>query len=461
MSKLRFYLAMLAGKAANLGLRICRHSTCYIPGHIAVSVCKDFLKYLTPPKTVIAVTGTNGKTTVSNLITSILRDNGHSVTCNDLGPNMRTGIASAFLDNCTFSGKVTTEFAVLEVDEGSSPVVYSCMKPDYLICTNIMRDSIKHNGHPDYIAYVIGSAVPETTTLVLNADDMICSSVRRKGQACVYYGVDAMRPENYVSKQICDVVYCPKCGEKFQQEYIRFNHIGRMHCPKCGNGSPERDFVVTSVDPQANTFTVEHDGIAQTYNLINDNLVNIYNFCGVIALLSKFGLAYEQISKGFTQSKIVRSRYDQIQAGDLRITMQMAKGQNAMACGRSYDYVAHQPGTNKGLILLVDDKFDNVKDSESTCWLYDCDFSYFRDPSITQIVFAGPRCRDQYMRALLAGVDEKKLKMVSVPKKGAEPFEIGDCRDIYIMYDVYYVEEANQVKDELIRRMEGVANNGN
>ncbi|MDD6677981.1 MAG: MurT ligase domain-containing protein [Firmicutes bacterium] len=455
MGKLRFYTAMAAGKLSGAVLRLMKKSTCYVPGHIAVSVWNDFLSGIQPPKTVIAVTGTNGKTTVDNLITTILQENGYSVTSNRLGPNMRTGIASAFLENCTFSGRCTTDVAVLEVDEGSTPVVFPTMKPDYLICTNLMRDSIKHNGHPWYIAYLIGLATPETTKMILNADDMICSSVRKKGQDVTYFGIDAARPTDYVSSTVCDVVYCPECGEKLEVEYLRYNHIGRMHCPKCGGGSPAPDFLVTDINPTENSFTVLHDGIRENYRLINDNLVNVYNFVGVIALLSRMGLSFEQIAKGFAKTEIVSSRYNVLQLPDRKIVMQMAKGQNAMACGRSYDYVSHLPGKRKGLILLVDDKFDNVKDTESTCWLYDCDFSYLADDSISQIVFAGPRCRDQYLRALIAGVDEKKLRMVDIPKDGAKPFDISLSDDIYILYDVYYVEESYAVRQELMDRMKG------
>ena len=39
---------------------------------VALTICKDFMGRLTLPKTVICVTGTNGKTTVSNLLTGML-----------------------------------------------------------------------------------------------------------------------------------------------------------------------------------------------------------------------------------------------------------------------------------------------------------------------------------------------------------------------------------------------------
>ena len=208
-----------------------------------------------------------------------------------------------------------------------------------------------------------------------------------------------------------------------------------------------------------NTFTISHNGADQTYNLINDNIVNVYNFCGAIALLTQLGLTFEQISIGFSQSKIVKTRYDHLQAGDLNITMQLAKGQNPIACARCYSYVSKCAGDKKGLIILVDDKGDNIGNSESVCWLYDCDYSYLTDPSIAQIVFAGPRCKDQYLRALLAGVAPGKIKLIENPADGASLLDTTISKDVFVLYDPYLLSEASTVKAELIKKgTEGTRN---
>ena len=78
MKKLQFLIALWATKASQFLMKLLGRNATYLPGKIAVKLCKDFLAHLTPPKTVVAVTGTNGKTTVSNLISSILKENGYS-----------------------------------------------------------------------------------------------------------------------------------------------------------------------------------------------------------------------------------------------------------------------------------------------------------------------------------------------------------------------------------------------
>lgn len=67
MGKLRFLFALWMAKLSVPALKITRHNGTDFPGTLALKLCPDFLKYVGRPKTIIAVTGTNGKTTVSNL----------------------------------------------------------------------------------------------------------------------------------------------------------------------------------------------------------------------------------------------------------------------------------------------------------------------------------------------------------------------------------------------------------
>ena len=188
MGKLRFLLAITAAKLSIIVLKLFGRNASCTPGKVALLICKDFLRYLTPPKTVIAVTGTNGKTTVSNLLNAILTGNGYSVTNNGLGSNVQAGVATALLQDATLTGKPTKDIAVLEVDERSSLLIYPYIKPDYLLCNNIMRDSIRRNAHTDFISYIINKALPETTTLVLNGDDLCYPWTQQQKSYILRYG---------------------------------------------------------------------------------------------------------------------------------------------------------------------------------------------------------------------------------------------------------------------------------
>lgn len=446
MKKIRFYVAMLAGKIALFGLKLLGKNATFLPGKIAVIIDKDFLGGLTPPKTVIAVTGTNGKTTVSNLLNSILLANNYTVTNNSLGSNVQAGVATALLEDSTLSGKAKKEIAVLEVDERSSLRIYPYIKPDYLICNNIMRDSLARNAHAEFISFIINKALPKTTKVILNADDLVCATLAPENRERIYFGLDIDKTHEDGPLYLQDIVYCPHCGGLLEPEYLRYNHIGRMHCTKCDFHSPEPDFVITEINKEESTFTVAHNGTSESFNLINDNIVNLYNFCGLIALLSTLGLSYEQIFTGFAKSKIVKTRYDKLQSGDLTVTMQLSKGQNPTACARCFSYVAKCPGDNKAIIFVGDD----FEASESPCWFYDSNYSYLKDPSISQIIFSGPRCLDQYLRAQLAGVPTDKIRTISDSTAGTNLLDTQLSKDIYVLYGPYMVKQANLVKEKLI-----------
>lgn len=453
MKKMKFFAALFAAKSAQLLMKLLGRNATYLPGKVAVKICRDFLAHLTPPKTVIAVTGTNGKTTVSNLITSILNDNGFSVTNNSFGSNVQAGVISALIADSKLSGKPKKDIAVLEVDERSSLLIYPFLAPDFLICNNIMRDSLKRNAHTDFIRYIIDSSLPKSTKLVLNADDLNTALLGTAGQEKIFFGMEADIPEISEQQHILDIVYCPDCGQPLVADYVRYNHIGRHHCSACSLKSPAPDYAVTKIDRELGEFTVRFGQRETKFRLINDNVVNVYNFAAVIAILDQIGLSTEQIVNGFNVTQIVKTRLDEIKIGEYKITMLMAKGQNPIACARCYDYVAKAAGNNKGVIILVDDKDDNIANSESTCWLYDCDYRALADPSINQIVFAGPRCKDHYLRACIAGIEGNKIKTVSVSSQGAEQFEIEQSRNIFVLHELYRPEDASAVKNALFERI--------
>jgi len=95
MGKLRFLLALWLAKLSVPALKITRHNGTDFPGSLALKLCPDFLRYVGKPGTIIAVTGTNGKTTVSNLLTDILEADGKKVLSNRSGSNITSGISTA------------------------------------------------------------------------------------------------------------------------------------------------------------------------------------------------------------------------------------------------------------------------------------------------------------------------------------------------------------------------------
>lgn len=409
MGALRFVFALWAAKGARLALRALRRNATYFPGYLALKLCPDFLGRVGKPKKIIAVTGSNGKTTVSNLLSDVLAGRGCSVLSNRLGSNVAAGIASSFLTGSTVFGKTKYEMAVLEVDERSSMRVYPFVKPDYLVITNLFRDSAMRNAHPQYIACLISGAVPNMTKLILNADDLISSGICPENPR-VYFGLGRMKTDvTACVNLINDVQICPVCRGELVYDYRRYHHIGKAHCRDCGFQSPESDYFAQDINTDAMTMTMSDKGGELSYRLLSDSVFNIYNMVTVIAALRELGLTHEEIRQELEKTKIVETRYNARKAGDVTIIMQMSKDKNALAGSRAFDYISSLPG-RKEIILMMNCVHDQQHWSENVAWLYDCDFEFLNRENITRIVATGPRAKDYTLRLLLAGVTEEKIR---------------------------------------------------
>ena len=105
MGKLRFLFALWMAKLSIPALKITRHNGTDFPGSLAVKLCPDFLKYIGKPEHIIAVTGTNGKTTVANMLNDVLTAEGKTILSNRAGSNIISGVSTALLKGCGLLGQ--------------------------------------------------------------------------------------------------------------------------------------------------------------------------------------------------------------------------------------------------------------------------------------------------------------------------------------------------------------------
>ena len=446
---IRFWAALWISKFYRAGIRMVGKDGSCTPGQLALKICPDFLKELAKPARIIAVTGTNGKTTTSNLLTHVLRDAGYSVTNNSTGSNVVGGVAAALLADTTLFNKAKKDVAVLEVDERSSLLVYKHITPEFLMCNNVMRDSIKRNAHTDFIAYILNTALPASTHVILNADDFVCAGLFPNNTKRTYFGMTWNAPKDSPLRSR-DVVYCPHCDGRLTAKYARWDHIGRIVCPTCGMMSPEPDYKLTEANEE--TFTVTRGEESITLKNCNINIVNLYNCTGAVALLKEFGITDEQSRAAFEKLTLVKSRFNIFRSDDLTVVMQMAKGQNPTATGRAYSFVASQPGTDKCVLVMNDDMFDNTHNSENICWFFDTDNSALKDPSVTSIVFGGPRCLDKKARAIMAGVDPAKIETYNSFDEAADRIDLAAHRNIFVLNDNLNADEAEAICKRLVKR---------
>ncbi len=458
MGKIRFYFALWLAKLSIVALRITKHNGTNFPGKLAVKLCPDFLARIGKPGLIICVTGTNGKTTCSNMICDAFAVQGKKVICNRYGSNLEAGISSCLLEGAKLSGKTNAPIAVLEVDERSAPRIFPHIKPNYIVITNLFRDSIMRNAHPDYIAWILTQNIPQESTLIVNADDLISSRVA-PGNPRVYCGIekletDVIECENLIN----DMRICPVCGSKLVYDYRRYHHIGKAHCPDCSFKSADYDYSGHDIDYENMTVDITDKEGTGTYHIPNDSIFNIYNAIMVAALFRELGTGVDELKSMMEKIEVPKSRFSREQIGTMSVTQQLAKEMNALAVTRATDYVRSLPG-RKRLFLLISCYTDKRDWSENTCWMYDCDFEMMNDPLIDMCVCTGPRALDFKLRLLYAGVPEEKIHCDIDERRAAREFELKSGDDVYIFcgIDAFdLVDDCKNIIKDRCRKIEGV-----
>ncbi len=445
-----FYFALFVSKLSILALRLVGRKGTNLPGGCAIFLCKDFLGRMPRPKTVIGITGTNGKTTVANMVEDVLEYHHIDFVCNRSGSNVDTGVASALIANSTFLGKPKKDLAVFELDERSSNLTMPYIKPDLLLVTNIFRDSYKRNAHPEFIVDILDRFVPDGVKMVLNADDLMCAGLKPKNPR-VYFSIDKQPGDVPEAHNIVrDVQACPRCGGPLTWDFIRYHHIGRASCPACGFTSPQGDYRAVSMEDGHLHMLVK--GTKNSFPLPNQSTINVYNALSAIALLCEYGLSPQQTAAAMEHMTLSETRYLEEEVGGRKIILHLAKGQNPVACSRAFENIRDYPG-NKAAILFLDDYFDAAHTVENTAWFFDADFEFLADPSVTQIVVAGARHWDVYLRLLMAGADPKRMDHMADTAGAAAALRPADA--VFILYDVYTIGLANRTKDQVKEQWKG------
>ena len=445
---IRFYIALWGAKAGTVLLKLLRRNATFFPGKFALKVCPGFIGKIEKPKTIVAVTGTNGKTTVCNMIEDVLKDNNYVFIDNKYGSNIDAGVATTLISGSSIMGKAKKDLAILEIDERSAPKIYPYLTPTYLVCTNLFRDSLMRNAHTEFISNILTKYIPKDTTLILNGDDLIVSNLAPENKR-MYFGIDRLETDGDKCENIArDIIVCPKCNTKLEYEYVRYNHIGKAHCPNCDFASPRIDYLATNLDLENMKMTLKIGDREEEYDLISDNIINIYNIVSVITSLKQLGLSKEQINESLKKQKIVDTRYSEEVVNGIKIITHLSKGMNPIACSRVFDYVRKYKG-NKSVVLYLDDLHEAENGSENTAWQYDTDYEFLNDDSIKQIIIAGARYLDGLVRLELAGIEKEKIVYGRDELSTLDKLKLDGIDTVFILHDLYSMELKDSAKNKV------------
>lgn len=187
---------------------------------------------------VILVAGTNGKTTTSLLLRSLLEAKGAKVVHNETGANLINGLTTTLLGRANLVGRLDADYAILEVDENVLPLVLKDCQPRVILGLNLFRDQLDRYGEVDTISRRWQEAIApldKETAIVLNADDPTLSYLGQTlSQRVLYFGLS--EPELYLDAipHAVDSIYCPRCGHRLDYAGVYLSHLGDYACPSCG-----------------------------------------------------------------------------------------------------------------------------------------------------------------------------------------------------------------------------------
>lgn len=406
-AKVAWWLIRLLGKGKGSSL----------PGMIALKIFPDILKWFAcqSRKSVVMVTGTNGKTTTSNMLAQIISSNGYCVIANREGANLITGVTAAFIRNSNIWGKLKCDYAVLEVDEAAFPAVSSQCHPDVVIVTNFFRDQLDRYGELDTTVKMVAEALANMsrTKLVLNADDPLVAQLhQRSGLETLYYGLEP-NSEGVLSVGVGadarESKFCPFCGAPLHYNAYNYSQLGDFICSGCDFTRPVPHLRAIQVAKKGDYFQGILSCQGKTYELVIP-ATGVYNFYNALAALSggvclgiELGSAIEELRRYVPAT----GRMDRFEFEGKQLVLNLVK--NPTGFNQALTALLNQ-GNMQDVLIAIN---DNAADGRDISWLWDVDFEVLEEHqnNFCRFVCTGERAEEMAVRLKYAGVALDKISV--------------------------------------------------
>ncbi len=378
-----------------------------LPGQIALKLCPDILSRVRLPKYIIAVTGSNGKTSTVEMIAHILIKNGKKVSWNKEGSNQIEGVTTLVLNSATLGGKVKSDILLIESDERFARYTFRYIKPTHYVITNLYRDQLTRNGHPEWVYDALLDSITDGTQLILNADDPLVASFGWGKDNVIWFGADKLSSDTEkLESAYNDGAYCPICKAPMTYSTHHYNHIGHYACTKCGYKRPDTKYTITDVDLENGEMTV--DG-KYKITLALKSLYNIYNILSAYTVASIVGIDGEEIAMDMNNYVLKNGRVITFELGGRKGTLLTSKHENSISYDQSIRVAsAFKDGCD---VMIIVDAVSRKYFTSDVSWLYDIDFEMLKNENVREIVLAGKYFNDLAVRFSYTDIPEDKIKL--------------------------------------------------
>jgi UDP-N-acetylmuramyl tripeptide synthase len=369
MSVLANLLAVWVGKLTLATLRLVGRRGNALPGLV---VEKLFPRYLTRamsalPEGVVVVTGTNGKTTTTKMVATVLGRR-YRVLTNDTGSNFVRGAITATVEHASWTGRLPYDVAVFELDEAWAVRFVAAVPPRRALLLNVMRDQLDRFGEIDMTARLLGKVAAATTGhVVLNRDDDRIAALAAKTSAEVsFYGVADDLREMFPTDEELYGGPVHRATQSVTAELLRLP--GGVGAPlRMRIGSTEHDVELRAEGPH-----------------------NAQNATGAAALALTFGLDDGTVADGLAAVLPAFGRGQRFTVDDRTVVLQLVKNPAGFRQTlRTLDT------TDAGAIVVVIN--DDYADGRDVSWLWDVDFAALATHP-ARISTSGTRAADMALR---------------------------------------------------------------
>jgi UDP-N-acetylmuramyl tripeptide synthase len=336
------FATSIGGAAGRVSRLAGRGDGSVIGGVLGLRVEPDLLRLLATGRQIVLVTGTNGKTTTTRLITAALGALGQEVATNAFGANMEAGLASAL-------GRAPeAPYAVLETDERYLPAVIEATRPKVVVLLNLSRDQMDRAAEIWLTARRGRPALGAATdcTVVANADEPLVAWAAAAARQVIWVAAGQRWHE--------DSWCCPECGS-----HLRRDDLG-WRCGECGFARPPARWVLSG------GAAIDEAGQVWDLGLSLPGRANRSNAVVALAVGAYFGATVEQALPRLRQVKSVAGRYTQIERHGRTVRLLLAK--NPAGWLEAFDVLAPAPGA---VLLAVNAQ---IPDGKDTSWLWDVDY---------------------------------------------------------------------------------------
>ncbi len=364
----------VGGAAATVSRLAGKGDGSVIGGVISLRLAPDLLSLLAAGRRVVLVTGTNGKTTTTKLITAALAPLGGQIASNIYGANMEAGLTSAL------TRAPDARVAVLETDEKYIPAMVRATSPKVVVLLNLSRDQMDRAAEIWLLArrWREALAAAPDCRVVANADDPLVAWAAGSARQVTWVAAGQRWRE--------DSWCCPNCGAHLQRDGDDWS------CGECGQRRPPVSWMLYDNE------VIDPKGRATRLDLALPGRANRSNAVIALAVADAFGVHTGQALRELRQVTSVAGRYTQVsrRGGDVRLLL----AKNPAGWLEALDVIAPPPAT---VLLSVNAQGPDGRD---TSWLWDVDFRRLRGRNV---LVGGERKLDLAVRL---EADEVAFKLV-------------------------------------------------